>query len=242
MLGPFFALNSLITCSFARPHAGEWVDNLKEGRGVYHFPRGGVYEGEWRAGKMEGLGVRTFASGKVQVGQAALLVGPGALPVGLGVCWWGWALGHFAISAWPCVRTPRQQLGWGALLPPSGCLPSMGTACRCAAGTLKACGPGTFLLTPLNCRGRGQLATPRQPSLVAPRARELTVEAVPLPLPPAHRFCQRACYAGQRAVGHTEQKGPSCSGGARQESKRYPGTKAHIKRGPSPVLQLAGGT
>lgn len=48
---------------------------MKEGRGVYHFPRGGVYEGEWRRGKMEGVGVRTFASGKVQAsGVLSLLV------------------------------------------------------------------------------------------------------------------------------------------------------------------------
>lgn len=48
-------------------HAGEWRNNLKEGRGVYRFPKGGLYEGEWRGGKMEGLGVRTYASGRVQV-------------------------------------------------------------------------------------------------------------------------------------------------------------------------------
>ena len=48
--------------------AGEWRGGVKEGRGVYHFPKGGVYEGEWRDGRMAGLGVRTYASGRVQVG------------------------------------------------------------------------------------------------------------------------------------------------------------------------------
>ena len=53
------------------PRAGEWHNNVKEGRGVYRFPRGGVYEGEWRGGVQEGLGVRTWASGKVQVSGLA---------------------------------------------------------------------------------------------------------------------------------------------------------------------------
>lgn len=56
---------ALACCFFAT--AGEWRNNLKEGRGVYRFPKGGLYEGEWRGGKMEGLGVRTYASGRVQV-------------------------------------------------------------------------------------------------------------------------------------------------------------------------------
>eukprot|EP00887_Chlorella_sp_A99_P001349 scaffold14.g1349.t1 len=47
---------------------GEWRNNLKEGRGVYRFPKGGVYEGEWRAGAMAGVGVRTLSSGRVQAG------------------------------------------------------------------------------------------------------------------------------------------------------------------------------
>lgn len=51
---------------------GEWRDNLKEGRGVYYWPKGGVYEGEWRGGKMEGLGVRTWSTGKVKVGGEPL--------------------------------------------------------------------------------------------------------------------------------------------------------------------------
>ena len=54
---------------FPSPLAGEWRNNLKEGRGIYRYPKGGVYEGEWRGGLQEGVGVRTFASGQVQVRQ-----------------------------------------------------------------------------------------------------------------------------------------------------------------------------
>ena len=49
------------------PATGEWLANQKDGRGVYYFPMGGVYEGEWKEGRMEGVGVRTHATGRVQV-------------------------------------------------------------------------------------------------------------------------------------------------------------------------------
>lgn len=48
-------------------YEGEWRHNLKDGRGVYYFARGGVYEGEWRGGEREGVGVQTYASGQVKV-------------------------------------------------------------------------------------------------------------------------------------------------------------------------------
>ena len=46
-------------------YEGEWRDNLKDGRGVYYFPKGGTYEGEWSGGGMNGVGVRTFSTGQV---------------------------------------------------------------------------------------------------------------------------------------------------------------------------------
>lgn len=56
------------SCNGCSRPAGEWRNNLKEGRGVYHFPKGGVYEGEWRCGAMAGVGVRTISSGQVRAG------------------------------------------------------------------------------------------------------------------------------------------------------------------------------
>ena len=42
---------------------------MKDGRGVYYYPKGGTYEGEWSKGYMNGIGVRTYSSGKVVAGR-----------------------------------------------------------------------------------------------------------------------------------------------------------------------------
>ena len=41
---------------------------MPEGKGVYRFSNGDVFEGEFKAGKRNGKGVYTFASGTKQTG------------------------------------------------------------------------------------------------------------------------------------------------------------------------------
>jgi hypothetical protein len=44
-------------------YEGEWKGNLQEGRGVMWYASGSVYTGEWSAGTQEGRGLFRFASG-----------------------------------------------------------------------------------------------------------------------------------------------------------------------------------
>ncbi|EOD19021.1 hypothetical protein EMIHUDRAFT_471736, partial [Emiliania huxleyi CCMP1516] len=45
---------------------GEWKAGKKEGRGVFRFSNGNVYDGEWKAGEEEGRGVHRWANGDVE--------------------------------------------------------------------------------------------------------------------------------------------------------------------------------
>ena len=47
---------------------GEWKKNLKNGKGIYYFKDGSVYEGEWEDGYRSGIGVRTFSDGRMKGG------------------------------------------------------------------------------------------------------------------------------------------------------------------------------
>ena len=38
-------------------HEGEFVDDLREGYGVYKWPDGSKYEGDWKSDKQHGKGV-----------------------------------------------------------------------------------------------------------------------------------------------------------------------------------------
>ena len=43
---------------------GEWKDGMCDGEGIYVWPNGATYDGEWKDGKREGVGTFDFAGGK----------------------------------------------------------------------------------------------------------------------------------------------------------------------------------
>jgi len=42
---------------------GQWIDNNKNGRGIYTCPDGARYEGEFKDNKRNGKGIETYANG-----------------------------------------------------------------------------------------------------------------------------------------------------------------------------------
>ena len=50
-------------------YRGYYVSNMRDGRGVYKWSDGQVYDGEWRANNRHGRGVHTFADGRRYAGQ-----------------------------------------------------------------------------------------------------------------------------------------------------------------------------
>lgn len=50
-------------------YCGDWVDNLREGYGTYHWCNGSLYAGEWKADKREGFGTRSWPNGNKYIGE-----------------------------------------------------------------------------------------------------------------------------------------------------------------------------
>ena len=46
-------------------YEGDWKKNKMEGRGIYYYYNGDIYEGEWKDGKLEGRGMFYFKSGDI---------------------------------------------------------------------------------------------------------------------------------------------------------------------------------
>jgi hypothetical protein len=49
-------------------YEGEWIDGLKEGKGVYKYANGDMYEGEFHLDRIEGKGRCIFRGGQVHAG------------------------------------------------------------------------------------------------------------------------------------------------------------------------------
>jgi 1-phosphatidylinositol-4-phosphate 5-kinase len=76
-------------------YEGEFIENLREGKGIMRYSNGARYEGSWRANQYEGLGTLRFGpiivddrlvSGRVYSGQwkGGLMHGKGLLKLGDG--------------------------------------------------------------------------------------------------------------------------------------------------------------
>ena len=68
------SINSALTGSSSATVNGEYdgernADGLREGRGVYRYASGNVYEGEWKADHKEGRGTLRFANSNVYEGE-----------------------------------------------------------------------------------------------------------------------------------------------------------------------------
>ncbi|CAI2378864.1 unnamed protein product [Moneuplotes crassus] len=50
-------------------YVGDWVNDKKEGYGIYYYANGDKYEGEWMKGNKHGLGVMTWAGGDIYKGE-----------------------------------------------------------------------------------------------------------------------------------------------------------------------------
>lgn len=44
---------------------GDWVNDMKEGKGIYNYPDGRKYEGEWKNNNMNGQGILYSATGEI---------------------------------------------------------------------------------------------------------------------------------------------------------------------------------
>jgi len=52
-----------------RRYEGDYVDDKKEGQGIFYWPDGRKYEGGWKNGKQHGIGTYTSAGGKTKQGE-----------------------------------------------------------------------------------------------------------------------------------------------------------------------------
>ncbi|CAI2378862.1 unnamed protein product [Moneuplotes crassus] len=50
-------------------YVGDWVNDKREGYGIYYFANGNKYEGEWMKDNKHGLGVMTWADGNTYKGE-----------------------------------------------------------------------------------------------------------------------------------------------------------------------------
>lgn len=52
-----------------KQYAGQWLNDVQHGRGVYHYPNGDSYNGEWKNGVRHGVGIMMYTSGDVYEGE-----------------------------------------------------------------------------------------------------------------------------------------------------------------------------
>ena len=53
-----------------KQYAGQWLNDVMHGRGVYHYPNNGdSYNGEWKHGVRHGVGIMTYKAGGVYEGE-----------------------------------------------------------------------------------------------------------------------------------------------------------------------------
>jgi hypothetical protein len=50
-------------------YEGEWINGIKEGRGIYRYTDGRYYEGEWKNDKKEGHGIYRYTDGRYYEGE-----------------------------------------------------------------------------------------------------------------------------------------------------------------------------
>ena len=50
-------------------YEGQWLNDLMNGEGVFHFADGRLYQGHYKDGRKEGYGVQTWPNGQKYEGQ-----------------------------------------------------------------------------------------------------------------------------------------------------------------------------
>ena len=56
-------------------YEGDWKNDVKEGKGIYYYKKGGFYEGDFINDKREGNGIMIYDNGNKYDGEWKILLG-----------------------------------------------------------------------------------------------------------------------------------------------------------------------